>query len=327
MHNSRNFSRRMVIKSMRSSIAAIAIACATVSSHAEPTTPEASSTQVIRVWGYNGLSDQLLRWESEYHELHPEVRFDNQLHGAAAVMAGLYDGVADVALMGREIWPVETMAYQWVYQQQPSGVIVATAGLHGSRSTLHAGRPRQCEEPARIHFAEPIGCNLRQRTSCRTCQYPHLGRSWSHGRMGATSRFTPTDSAPKMPSASSSATMCCAPTSNRTPQAICSATTTLAESPRHSALHRQSLPIPMPSATPACRPVQQPRRSPSRRLLQSNRQTPHSRIISTHSRAPCGSTSAERQTSRSTQWSIALCASCLRRRLKRWCIPPINFSP
>jgi phosphate transport system substrate-binding protein len=85
---------------------------------------------VIRVWGYSGLSAQLLRWEREYDKSHPEVRFDNQLHGAAAVMAGLYNGVADVALMGREIWPVDTMAYQWVYQQQPFGVIVATAGLH-----------------------------------------------------------------------------------------------------------------------------------------------------------------------------------------------------
>jgi phosphate transport system substrate-binding protein len=90
----------------------------------------APNTQVIRVWGYDGLSAQLLRWEIEYSKLHPDVRFENQLHGAAAVMAGLYDGVADVALLGREIWPVDTMAYQWVYQQQPFGVIVATAGLH-----------------------------------------------------------------------------------------------------------------------------------------------------------------------------------------------------
>jgi phosphate transport system substrate-binding protein len=130
MRNSRSFSRRAVIKSVRSGIAAIAIACAALSLRAQSPSPEAPSTQVIRVWAYNGLSAQLLRWESEYSKLHPEVRFDNQLHGAAAVMAGLYDGVADVALMGREIWPVETMAYQWVYQQQPFGVIVATAGLH-----------------------------------------------------------------------------------------------------------------------------------------------------------------------------------------------------
>ena len=86
---------------------------------------------VIRVWGYNGLSDQLLRWESEYRKIHPEVRFKNQIHSPAAVMAGLYNGVADVVLIGREIWPVESMAYLWVFQQKPFGVVVATAGLNG----------------------------------------------------------------------------------------------------------------------------------------------------------------------------------------------------
>jgi phosphate transport system substrate-binding protein len=45
-------------------------------------------------------------------------------------MAGLYNGVADLALMGREIWPVDTMAYRWVYQQQPFGIAVLTAGLN-----------------------------------------------------------------------------------------------------------------------------------------------------------------------------------------------------
>src|SRR5437016_636388 len=129
MRNSKSFGRHMVGRCM-DSIATIAIVCISISSQAQSPPPEMPSTQVIRVWAYDGVSAQLLRWESEYSKLHPGVRFDNQLHGAAAVMAGLYDGVADVALMGRELWPVETMAYRWVYQQQPFGVIVATAGLH-----------------------------------------------------------------------------------------------------------------------------------------------------------------------------------------------------
>jgi phosphate transport system substrate-binding protein len=72
----------------------------------------------------------LLRWEAAYETIHPEVHFDNHLNSPATVMAGLYDGVADLALMGRELWPVETMAYHWVYQQQPFGVVVLTAGLN-----------------------------------------------------------------------------------------------------------------------------------------------------------------------------------------------------
>jgi phosphate transport system substrate-binding protein len=112
-------------------MAVVAVVCAGIRATAQdPPSSSAPNAQVIRVWGYNGLTAQLMRWESEYCAQHPEVHFENQLHGASAVMAGLYNGVADVALMGREIWPVETMAYQWVYQQQPFGIVVATAGLH-----------------------------------------------------------------------------------------------------------------------------------------------------------------------------------------------------
>ena len=121
MSSSRSFSKAALC-------GALAV-CAVANARAQqPLT--VNDSHVIRVWGYDGLSPQLLRWEDDYRKLHPEIRFDNQLHGAAAVMAGLYDGVADVALMGREIWPVETMAYHWVYQEQPFGVTVATAGLH-----------------------------------------------------------------------------------------------------------------------------------------------------------------------------------------------------
>lgn len=96
----------------------------------QPPPAPAADSHVIRVWGYSGVSSQMLQWEKRYQTHHPDVRFQNEFHGAAAVMAGLYDGVGDLALMGREIWPVETMAYQWVYQQQPFAVIVAAAGLH-----------------------------------------------------------------------------------------------------------------------------------------------------------------------------------------------------
>lgn len=108
-------------------LAASAAACGVAQ---KPVAATAADPHVIRIWGYSGLSAQLLRWESAYQRGHPEIRFENQLHGPAAVMAGLYDGVADFALMGREIWPVETMAYRWVYQQQPFGVMVSTAGLN-----------------------------------------------------------------------------------------------------------------------------------------------------------------------------------------------------
>ena len=81
----------------------------------------------IRVWGFEGMKPIMLRWEAEYTRQHPNVQFTNAWHGAAAVPAGLYDGVADIAVLGREWWPVDNMAFHWVYQYAPFGVEVASA--------------------------------------------------------------------------------------------------------------------------------------------------------------------------------------------------------
>lgn len=89
----------------------------------------AQSATPLRVWAYKGLRPQLLQWEDGFTAEHPGARFINTFHGHAALMSGLYNGVADLVLMGRDIWPVETMAYRWVYQRQPFGVVVATADL------------------------------------------------------------------------------------------------------------------------------------------------------------------------------------------------------
>jgi len=88
----------------------------------------AAAQQPIRVWGYDGMKPLMLRWEAQYQSEHPGVRFTNVFHGAAAAPAGLYDGVADIAVLGREWWPVDNMAFHWMYQYAPFGVEVVAAG-------------------------------------------------------------------------------------------------------------------------------------------------------------------------------------------------------
>ena len=87
------------------------------------------NANLIRVWGFDGMKPLLLRWEAAYTKEHPEIHFLNTLYGPASAMAGLYNRVADIVVMGREIWPVDTMAYRWVFQRQPFGITVVTAGL------------------------------------------------------------------------------------------------------------------------------------------------------------------------------------------------------
>ena len=83
----------------------------------------------LRLWGYDGMSSLLQQWEKGFQRSHPAIHFDNKLPGAAAAMAGIYTGTADISVMGRELWPNETMAFQWVYQYPPVGVEVVTSGL------------------------------------------------------------------------------------------------------------------------------------------------------------------------------------------------------
>lgn len=134
MRSSRSCNKREGLRSIRAVLLAVGTLAIAGEAHAQETNENMRRTadaHVIRVWAYEGFSKQLLRWEAAYRSKHPEIQFKNELHGAASIMAGLYNGVADIALMGREIWPVDTMAYQWVYQERPFGVMVATAGLNG----------------------------------------------------------------------------------------------------------------------------------------------------------------------------------------------------
>ena len=71
------------------------------------------------------MSELMRLWEQDFRRSHPEISFQDKLNGTVSGMAGLYSGVADLALMGREIWPAETMAFEQVTGHLPAGIKVA----------------------------------------------------------------------------------------------------------------------------------------------------------------------------------------------------------
>lgn len=87
--------------------------------------PQTQDSGTIRSWGSAQMSDLMRLWEQDFRRSHPEVSFQDKLNGTVSGMAGLYSGVADLALMGREIWPAETMAFEQVTGHSPTGVKVA----------------------------------------------------------------------------------------------------------------------------------------------------------------------------------------------------------
>ncbi len=82
----------------------------------------------IRVWGSAQMSDLMIGWQRGFARYHPRVSFDNHLYGAVSAIAGLYTGVADLAV-SREIWPVETLAFEQVVGHRPAAVQVATGSF------------------------------------------------------------------------------------------------------------------------------------------------------------------------------------------------------
>ncbi|HEX7931873.1 MAG TPA: substrate-binding domain-containing protein [Paraburkholderia sp.] len=92
----------------------------------------------IRIWGSPADGPLLKDWEAGFARFQTGVTFSDQLHGPESTMAGIYNGVADLAFMGREMRvPVENMAFEWVFLRKPVSIQVANAGLQAERPSTN----------------------------------------------------------------------------------------------------------------------------------------------------------------------------------------------
>ena len=103
--------------------------------------PESVAGKIV-IWGHGALAgrfdfiEALVKdWESGFNRFHPGVQFENRLTGTASAMGALYTGTGDLALMGREIWPFEIVAFREVKGYNPTGIDVVT----GSYKTRNRG--------------------------------------------------------------------------------------------------------------------------------------------------------------------------------------------
>jgi len=88
----------------------------------------------IKIWGSPQDGSLIAAWEQGFRKFHPGAHLPASLHGPDSTLAGVYTGVADVALMARELRkPVEHMAFTWVFRYSPFVVEVANGGLRTDR--------------------------------------------------------------------------------------------------------------------------------------------------------------------------------------------------
>jgi phosphate transport system substrate-binding protein len=73
-------------------------------------------------------------WAEGFSKFNPGAKIVATLHGPESTMAGVYNGVADLAFMEREMkLPLEHMAFAWVYLYPEFSVDIANAGLGADR--------------------------------------------------------------------------------------------------------------------------------------------------------------------------------------------------
>lgn len=96
----------------------------------QPYQPAARVSGTIRVLGNYHMETIFDLWAAGFQKYQPDVRFEKKMLGTANAIAGLYLDTADVALMGREIIPMESIAFRRVFRYDATGIAVATASFN-----------------------------------------------------------------------------------------------------------------------------------------------------------------------------------------------------
>src|SRR5258708_6901724 len=92
--------------------------------------PERQVSGVVRALGNYHMETVLKFGEEGFRRHHPEVRFEDKLLGTANAIAGLYLETADIALMGREIIQMESIAFRRAFRYDATEIAVATASFN-----------------------------------------------------------------------------------------------------------------------------------------------------------------------------------------------------
>ena len=113
-------------------LAAAAMISASGASAADALAPyraEQKISGVLRNWGNPHMAALMKNWEAGFRRHHPEIYFSDNLKSTATAPMGLTEWVADLALMGRQIYTYE---YYGVYRRSlllPVEIAVATGSF------------------------------------------------------------------------------------------------------------------------------------------------------------------------------------------------------
>jgi phosphate transport system substrate-binding protein len=110
-------------------------------------TPTPNITGTIRTWGSPQMAPLLHQYETSFHILQPNIRFNDDLRSTLTAVPAVYTGRADLGLLGRELWPIEQQAFLAATGHPPVLVDIATGAFDVPKATfalmifVHAANP------------------------------------------------------------------------------------------------------------------------------------------------------------------------------------------
>jgi phosphate transport system substrate-binding protein len=96
--------------------------------------PEQQVSGVIRISGHGSAANpwmkQLLAaWERDFQRFQPGVTLEYRMYGTSSAIPALFNGVADIAILGEEIDPAAVKTFERVKHYPPLGVNVFTGSV------------------------------------------------------------------------------------------------------------------------------------------------------------------------------------------------------
>jgi phosphate transport system substrate-binding protein len=88
--------------------------------------PRQQLSGTIRIRGDYHQRAMLKNWESGFREYQPNIIFDDELTSTVHGIPALVFGLADLALLGREILPLENLSFRRMFKYDPTEIVTAT---------------------------------------------------------------------------------------------------------------------------------------------------------------------------------------------------------
>lgn len=92
--------------------------------------------EILRSWGSTEMASLMQSWESGFERYQPDIRFVDTLKGTETAQAALFTHVADMALMGRPILPLERHVMFRREHHLPLEIVVAAGSVDAEDRTF-----------------------------------------------------------------------------------------------------------------------------------------------------------------------------------------------